>query len=36
MEVYNCYNIVETPKGFIKMIDYLIKDLGKPKFHLDL
>ena len=31
MEVYNYYNLIETPKVFIKVINYLMKDFGKSK-----
>ena len=36
MEVYNCCNLIETFEEFSRVVNYLIKDLGIPKFCLDL
>lgn len=35
MDVYNCYNLIRTPKEFVRVVNYLMKYLGKQNFCLD-
>ena len=34
MEAYNCYDLIGIPKKFIRVVNYLMKDLGKQNFVL--